>query len=96
MHGFAISTVYFEDRFDAATYLLNYSIKVPPVILIILRCQHDEGINDTVTRSCQTAANAQQAQNRHMEYPQYVPDTGFEKSLVVETELAEELEMNSE
>ena len=32
---------------------------------------HDEGINDTVTRSCQTAANAQQAQNRHMEYPQY-------------------------
>ena len=56
----------------------------------------DEGINDTVTRSCQTAANAQQAQNRHMEYPQYVPDTGFEKSLVVETELAEELEMNSE
>ena len=27
--------------------------------------------NDTVTRSCQTAANVQQAQNRHMEYPKY-------------------------
>ena len=32
---------------------------------------YDEGINDTVPRACQTAANAQQAQNRHMEDPQY-------------------------
>ena len=29
----------------------------------------DEGNNDTVTRSRQTAANAQQAYTRHMEYP---------------------------
>jgi len=27
--------------------------------------------NDTITRSQETAANTQQAQNRHMEYPQY-------------------------
>jgi len=36
-----------------------------------MEVRHDEGINDTVKRSCQTAANAQQAENRHMEYPQY-------------------------
>jgi len=33
-----------------------------------MEVRHDEGIHDTVKRSRQTAANEQQAQNRHMEH----------------------------